>query len=957
MSHISNEHMTHKKRTKNSQEEQNDELEDMNFSHNDSSLFDDCLEPTTAECITQQQIDVISDNDDNDDAVYRQMFEDNLPEDDEFAESLLQVFPNETAHTTGSPHLSYICPNSTSNCPFDLNALKPFSTISNNVYFYLNHTMKRQCNQVHGGLCGIVWRAIKRQEVYTPQHTSSLKDARLMFNITNHLVSNTANQKEEFLEILEDILERYSSGLEGAEITLPVDMKSANAICLDGKFGIFNNLPCEEIFNIGGHACISLNEKLSHILGHGVPIEYGSKFGKLNLDGINGTEAFKDLLEKMKTMNPNHDSTAFGWLMLWSDSFLRHFVKQKENSVWILTVTLPNPDNNATSPFHTYCLAIGQSKLDHTPVVEYYLRELDIIKRGVVRYSAETGDMIRTAFDMIAYVMDRPERSAVLNTMHLGIFGKRSLWAAGVDTNQLPYCNTCFTRAVASFIGHNSVALPACCQCCQWDYESESPAAKKFPLPNDYPTSVLPDSPPFPEFRTLSETYLRPKRMTFDWLQKGLQVAEHNLRKGHWTQKPTFDYLRSCGISKAVQQKVWDNRSNADGPSTPALWKSDYPIDVAIDAGMHHIFHGITDDIIVLITDFLKEHSLATTFDDSVNPFLLEISSFRLDWCRMKKLPSKQWLAEDLLGFSRIMPFVYGQFFLQHKISDTTRTSEETLVSIQQLLNSLHVMVSHLMSPRDPDVEKIDLSVKIFLSCGHRFVRSHYSPETVPFWASKGNEVSLLNLASQIKYRGPIRLYWEGTRERFIQTVKKVLCSLRKSASYYERKLCLIQKLNTVHWLREDIRRKGKRPSPYKGYYRYDSLPTIKDKFNEGTAISALTLKNQPELVYVAFGRGKSDECTLVPIKYIVSSHDLSRRQCGFTYATCILETYTLETRYDELEDLLDSYCLLLPFCRKNREFGSEYAIVFHDWDVVDHNGEKNISSLCDHIFSKDIME
>ena len=51
------------------------------------------------------------------------------------------------------------------------------------------------------------------------------------------------------------------------------------------------------------------------------------------------------------------------------------FVKQKDNNVWILTITIPDPSGCATSKYHTYCLAVGKSRNNHPPVFDYYLKE------------------------------------------------------------------------------------------------------------------------------------------------------------------------------------------------------------------------------------------------------------------------------------------------------------------------------------------------------------------------------------------------------------------------------------------------------------------------------------------------------------------------------------------------------------------------------------------------------
>ena len=121
------------------------------------------------------------------------------------------------------------------------------------------------------------------------------------------------------------------------------------------------------------------------------------------------------------------------------------------------------------------------------------------------------------------------------------------------------------------------------------------------------------------------------------------------------------------------------------------------------------------------------------SFEEMVNPYLLDIQALRLDWVHMKQLPKTQWLAEDELGFSRIMLFVYGQFFLNVKLSASTNTTKGALLSMRQMLISLQVMVALLMSPEDPDVDLIDRHIKIFLSCCHRFTQLFYDKDEEPF--------------------------------------------------------------------------------------------------------------------------------------------------------------------------------------------------------------------------------
>ena len=67
-----------------------------------------------------------------------------------------------------------------------------------------------------------------------------------------------------------------------------------------------------------------------------------------------------ELLDTMKdTIDETDYPTSYGWFTTCSDSFLRSYVKQKLNNVWMFTIILPDPNHNVTSPYHTYCVAVG----------------------------------------------------------------------------------------------------------------------------------------------------------------------------------------------------------------------------------------------------------------------------------------------------------------------------------------------------------------------------------------------------------------------------------------------------------------------------------------------------------------------------------------------------------------------------------------------------------------------
>ena len=54
---------------------------------------------------------------------------------------------------------------------------------------------------------------------------------------------------------------------------------------------------------------------------------------------------------------------------------------------------------------------------------------------------------------------------------------------------------------------------------------------------------------------------------------------------------------------------------------------------------------------------------MLSSFENLVNRDLSDIAALRLEWCKVKTLPKKQWLGENELAYARIVTFMYGQFF------------------------------------------------------------------------------------------------------------------------------------------------------------------------------------------------------------------------------------------------------------------------------------------------------
>ena len=95
-----------------------------------------------------------------------------------------------------------------------------------------------------------------RRRLHDITRIVDVNDTRLLLNMTRHVMTISADSNETFIAIMEDIVDR-ATGLKTA-ISLPTDEDSVNKRLKDTEFGIFGNLPHEDVFRLFGHACVSL---------------------------------------------------------------------------------------------------------------------------------------------------------------------------------------------------------------------------------------------------------------------------------------------------------------------------------------------------------------------------------------------------------------------------------------------------------------------------------------------------------------------------------------------------------------------------------------------------------------------------------------------------------------------------------------------------------------------------
>jgi hypothetical protein len=221
------------------------------------------------------------------------------------------------------------------------------------------------------------------------------------------------------------------------------------------------------------------------------------------IGGLNGTNAscavvaeVKLALDEASRQNGNNgmtiENTSIGWVYLWSDSYLNSFIKQKDNSVWILTATISPPAKDLSGSKFTVVLAIGKSSRDHTKVIEHFYQEISELKKGFKCYSSRHNKLINVAFGLLYHSADRPERHSLANTLDEGTYGLVSNYASVVCPQRLPACQKCYRYLVEKTMHNNNGDRPSCESCLCWTIEDlGDDRGEIYPVPKNYPRHTV----------------------------------------------------------------------------------------------------------------------------------------------------------------------------------------------------------------------------------------------------------------------------------------------------------------------------------------------------------------------------------------------------------------------------------------------------------------------------------
>ncbi len=488
------------------------------------------------------------------------------------------------------------------------------------------------------------------------------------------------------------------------------------------------------------------------------------------------------------------------WATDWRDGFGPSRTKNNRNSVVAWTITIAPPKENINSTSNTFLMALGVKKNKAWPEVERMvyrdLKELAKPSSPITVYSLATKTTLQVCLGRFAAMEDKVERADATATIsyssdyhrcfgkvlkietpkcavsELQEYQKREVhgnidhlmkwgWSKGfIDVQEgknggfLPSCYVCRQRRLHKLGVPFNVDLSDknnCILCADWELEPTAPniaEGLRFTPGKSYPkyyNSGCPVAPP--TGREVPKNSLAVISLSFEFLKQAIRFAFYNCSipkndaLGHkpWTKAMCSDYLRSCGVSKTVQDDLFEcakkqrqqpdqdvNYNSDDGIGSfkfPPAWSSDLPIQMHIEMLMHQLFLGIAEDSFELSDIWFKKASMGTaTFRNAIQPLLRIISTFHLSWCLAHPFSGSKgsyktgnYVSENWLAWTRLSKFIYvyaareGSKSRRQGCEDLLRMHIAFVATVSRLLTHFGINSALIVETND--------MIKEFLSC------------------------------------------------------------------------------------------------------------------------------------------------------------------------------------------------------------------------------------------------
>ena len=182
---------------------------------------------------------------------------------------------------------------------------------------------------------------------------------------------------------------------------------------------------------------------------------------------------------------------------------------------------------------------------------------------------------------------------------------------------------------------------------------------------------------------------------------------------------------------------------------------------------------------------------------------------------------------------------------------------------------------------------------------------------------------------------------------------------MRRNAQYFGKKMVNLFTNNVLDWENERLFRENPLEKitsrPLRMYYQYPTWAEVDVKFRSGQVLLAFMYGNETDAkLMIAFGSKRRSG--LVSLAAVTRANDRqSTSSIGLPYVRyefqkeeCCDECLNLSS----MEDNITSYCLMLPYLHRGKDFNMQMAVVFDDWDIMSLNGEKVVMRPVKHVFN-----
>ena len=438
------------------------------------------------------------------------------------------------------------------------------------------------------------------------------------------------------------------------------------------------------------------------------------------------------------------------------------------------------------------------------------------------------------------------------------------------------------------------------------------------------------------------------------------------------------------------------------------FWNSSLSLNQFVDAIMHLVFLGVTKATQQLINSWIKVTKRSGVFNTVRKDIFKPITAMGLDWCKLLDNESG-WVSDNLLAFARVIKWYYypittlkpekkyvepltavndwtkpmcKEWLKAHglkidgKVSDLrtvivdsrrNKTNPPKLLEcnsctvgdINNCVGSLLSMVSHIMS-RFVSIKttpyKMDREIKLFLNSIHHVdmkLNMKSDKHYLPYWLTKYNYQSLLNLPNAMELYGPLINLWEGANqgEGYLRYAKPIITDIHSVNWHLNAHMKLlsekaIESVLSYHIAKNSIEEVHHRYLNYvdskknrrkKMYVIYDSVIDLYSTLRMNRPISCV--RTFKDLYYVIIRENKKVEdlrCVPILFEYAKTIESLSMNFHNINIDMSLTDNDILSV-FDVSS--IGNFVLLLPelggYGYTNDSKLSLYYIIDSDWNEL----------------------